>query len=351
MTHGWLGTFPAGLTTGYQTIGVQTGKGAFGSWGAFPAGLTIGKLNIGAVQLNPSNSWINTFSDSVTATDTIAGLMEVNDTLLDSVTGADTQSGIVNYHQSFIDTLTGSDTQAVSAFAASATLSDPVTSSDTFSSTVATSATFSDLITASDVFTGGIGYLNTISDSISSSDSFGAAMAAMTTFLDGATSTDSVIGGIGYLNTFSDFVTAGDIFTATVSPAPNIILSGTLDFGYSFRIPHQITTYLNFGLITNDDNFIQVNLTNILTGQPVQISTVTISIYAPNTNSGPVLTPAGTPINGGFLFTISRASAQNLVPGLYSWIAIVMTTDNTYHTVTNGDINLTTGIINVIGRP
>lgn len=55
MTAGFLGTFPAGLTTGFQNIGaVQFGTTGAGSLGVFPAGLTTGTMNIGAVQLAAS---------------------------------------------------------------------------------------------------------------------------------------------------------------------------------------------------------------------------------------------------------------------------------------------------------
>jgi len=354
MSLGWLGPFPAGLTTGFQSIGAasRNANRGYGAPQSFPAGLTQSYINIGAVQKNPNNAWVDTFSDSVTASDSLTSSAGYTNTFSDSVTANDTQAAVVNYHQTFLDSVTAADSVTAS-LAAVPTFSDAVTALDTFGAAMATSATFSESVTLSDSFVGGIGYTFTFSDTVTASDTMNGKMGVTATIADGISVSDSVIGGIGYMDFFSDNVTASDSFSATVSPSPNIILSGTLDFGYSYRIRHQISTFLNFSIFNTDDNFIKINLTNIVTSQPISIVSGVLSIYAPNSisSSAPVLSPAVVPLSSGFQFTIPHTDAINLVPGLYSWIAIVTTIDGTIHTVTCGDINLSTGIIKVMERP
>ncbi len=135
---------------------------------------------------------------------------------------------------------------------------------------------------------------------------------------------------------------------------PNIILSGTLDFGYSFRIPNRVNTYLNFGVILGDDNVVQVNLTSVLTGLPINPSAATVAIYAPGTNSNPVITKstAETIVGSGyFQFALPHDDTEGLAAEYYPWFARITLPDLSVHTVNCGDINLTTGILRVVGRP
>lgn len=144
----------------------------------------------------------------------------------------------------------------------------------------------------------------------------------------------------------------GGIFvSSSLGLAPNIILSGTLDFGTSYRMANRVNTFLNFGVITNDDNIIQVNLTNTLTGLPITIESGVINFYLPNTDSLPVITKSAILGIGNFLFQLSNTDIVDLPAGLYSWVAVVTLSDRTQHTVNCGDINLTTGIMRVVGRP
>ena len=135
------------------------------------------------------------------------------------------------------------------------------------------------------------------------------------------------------------------------SPAPNIFLYGTLYSGPSRNIANRITTFLNFGVVTNDDNVIQVSLNNRITGQPITIKSGIINIYLPNTDSMPVITKTVQVVNGSFQFGLTRTDISSLLPGLYAWIAIVTLADGTQHTVICGDRNLTTGIMKVVERP
>ena len=148
-------------------------------------------------------------------------------------------------------------------------------------------------------------------------------------------------------------VPIGGIFSTSsvVIGVPNIILTGTIDFDYFFRIPNRIATYLDFDVITNDDNTVQVNLVNTITSQPILITGVEVNIYAPNTTYPSVLNPLAIVLTGGFQFTIPYLTAVTLATGLYSWVAIVTLLDSTQHTVVFGDINLITGIMRVVERP
>jgi len=353
MSKGLLGSFPAGLTTGYQSIGAGSRNSIRGyGWPqSFPAGLTQSYINIGAVQINPNNAWINTFSDSVTATDTIAGLMEVNDTLIDFVTGADTQAGLMEGVGSLTDSVTGADTQAVAAFAAAAAFTDTATGSDSFGGTIAASVMFTDSATATDSFVGGIGYLNTISDGITASDGFVSRSGSTVTFSDIMTGIDAVTGGEEYQDVITDTMTMSDSFAAVASPAPNIVLAGTIDYSNPYCIPNQPLLNLNFAVILGDDNFIRVNTPSLLTGQPLQLTACTVYFYAPETNSNPVVTKVATVSNGFLLFSLSHSDIASLAPGLYPWLAVVTLTDASSHILNEGDTNLTTGVMNLVNRP
>lgn len=143
----------------------------------------------------------------------------------------------------------------------------------------------------------------------------------------------------------------GDYVSFSTILNPNIFLSGTLDFGYPFRIPNRITTYLNYGVIVGDDNVIQVNLTNTITSQPITPKSCAVNIYAPGTDSPAVITKTGTIITGGFQFALSHTDVEDLIAGNYPWIGVVTLQDSSRHTVNCGDINLTTGLMRVVERP
>lgn len=140
-------------------------------------------------------------------------------------------------------------------------------------------------------------------------------------------------------------------FNAIPTVTPNIILNGTLDFGYTFPQPNLLSSILNFPLITSDDNTIQVNLLNSLNAQLISPTAVSISIYAPNTTTPAILSPAAILITGGFQFSLPNSQVSGLTSGEYSWVSRVTLIDGSKHTVTCGDQNQTTGVITVIERP
>ncbi len=149
----------------------------------------------------------------------------------------------------------------------------------------------------------------------------------------------------------------GGDFLITAPPivTPNIFLSGTLDFMTSYRLALRVATYLNFTLITNDDNTIQVALANIITGQPISLSgaSAIVSVYQAGV-SAPIIVKDNSEImivGNTLQFTLSHSDVINLAAGNYPWIAIVNLADGTQHTVNCGDINLSTGIIRVVQRP
>lgn len=110
---------------------------------------------------------------------------------------------------------------------------------------------------------------------------------------------------------------------------------------------------LNFTLITNDDNTILVSLTGLYTSLPIDMTgaAIAITIYLPGTTTS-VLTYPGTPVDpSSFQFTIPHADVAPLAPGHYPWVAIVTLTDGSIHTVNTGNLDLTTGLIQVVQRP
>lgn len=136
----------------------------------------------------------------------------------------------------------------------------------------------------------------------------------------------------------------------------NIFLSGTFGFQSSYRIASRVDTFLNFTLINSDDNVVQVGLVNILTGQPIPITgaSVTVNVYAPGTVVSPVITKTGVAITisaSSFQFSLTSSDVSSLMAGNYPWIASISLPDGTRHTVNCGDINLTTGLIEVVSRP
>lgn len=351
MSAGYPGVFPAGLTTGYLNIGaVQLYRVSAGYPGVFPGGLSTGQLNIGAVEKQSSNRWIDTFSDSVTTTDSMSIVQGVNVTISDSITAADSLAIAFAGQATFTDSVTAADA-FTALLTASMTITDNITASDSYAAILAASLTISDSIVASDVMTGGIGYIDTFSDSVTTSDSFTVTSGFSFTFSDAVTTSDSITGGTGYTDTFSDNITASDNFTAVVSPSPNIVLSGTIDFANPYCSPNQVRTFLNFGAIIGDDNFIRVNTTNLLSGQALQPVTANIYFYAPGTNTNPVITKVGVCSTGYFLFPLAKEDIASLAPGLYPWIAVITLTDASTHIVNLGDTKLTTGVMQLVNRP
>lgn len=136
-----------------------------------------------------------------------------------------------------------------------------------------------------------------------------------------------------------------------VIAVPNIILNGTLDFGYTFPQPSLANNLLNFPIITSDDNTIQVNLNNSLNAQQITPSSVAVSVFAPNTTTPAIITPTPFIFTGGFQFSLPNDDVADLISGEYPWIARVILSDGTRHTVTCGDQNQTTGVITVLERP
>lgn len=352
MSAGLLGVFPAAITTGFQNIGgSQKLRGTPGGWPAlYPAGLTRSYVTLGAVEKQEANNWVDTFSDAVTASDGMSVVQGVNATISDGVTAADSLAVAFAAHATFTDAVTAADS-FTALLTASMTITDNVTAADSYTGTLAASLTISDAIATSDAMIGGIGYTDTFSDSITASDSFTNTAGYSFTFSDAVTASDGITGGTGYTNTFSDSVTASDTFIILVSPAPNIILSGTIDFVNPYCAQNQTRTFLNFGAIIGDDNFIRVNTANLLTGQALQPVTASIYFYAPGTNTNPVITKTGTCSTGYFLFPLAKEDIAPLAPGLYPWIAVITLPDASTHVVNLGDTKLTTGVMMLVNRP
>lgn len=147
----------------------------------------------------------------------------------------------------------------------------------------------------------------------------------------------------------------GNSFSAPALGA-NIFLTGTFGFQSSYRIASRVDTFLNFTLINTDDNVVQVSTVNILTGLPIPLtgSSVVASVYAPGTHMNPLIVKSGVDITIGdsyFQFSLTSSEVASFMAGNYPWIATVSLPDGTRHTVNCGDINLTTGLINIVDRP
>lgn len=148
----------------------------------------------------------------------------------------------------------------------------------------------------------------------------------------------------------ADFAAAQPVLDA------NIFLVGTLGYESSFRVASRVNTFLDFTIINNDDNVIQVFLTNILTNLPIDISgaSAEVSIYAPGTNEPAILVLGVDNIvisQNYFTFSLAFADVSGLTAGNYPWVAILTLANGLRHTVNCGDIDLTTGVIKVVGRP
>lgn len=138
--------------------------------------------------------------------------------------------------------------------------------------------------------------------------------------------------------------------------AANIFLQGTFAFQSSFRLVNRVDTFLNFTLINSDDNVVKVNVINLLNSLPILLagSSVEISVYAPGTMQDPIIVKSGLDVailDSTFQFTLPFSQTEDLTPGHYPWIAVITLPDTTRHTVTSGNLTLTTGLINVVNRP
>lgn len=141
-----------------------------------------------------------------------------------------------------------------------------------------------------------------------------------------------------------------DIFQMN-SESPNIILNGTINYGFSFPFPRLLDTYLDFGAITNDDTYVQVNLTNTLNGLPINAVSVDVNFYARHAPAVSIFNPTAYIIAGGFNFFIPQADIADLSIGEYPWVAIATMSDGTKKTVNCGDQKLTTGKMFIVERP
>lgn len=121
---------------------------------------------------------------------------------------------------------------------------------------------------------------------------------------------------------------------------------------------------LNFSLVTNNDDMIQINCLKRSDGLPASVSSAKWEMFAPGTRT-PVITKSGSDIiitsiiiNG---VTYAAAAVKFLIehtdtapdgppgitPGEYPHELTIVTTDGRIHTVTEGDIQLTNGIVTI----
>ncbi len=136
---------------------------------------------------------------------------------------------------------------------------------------------------------------------------------------------------------------------------PDIVLYGVLGFQSSYRTRF-ISTLLDFTIVSNDDNIVQMFVNMGPDGLAVNLLNcqVAVSIYAPGTSSDPVITKTGEQITraqGFFQFTLQRSDVSDLAPGHYQCIAVVNLADGSRHTITCGDIDMTTGLMALVHRP
>lgn len=111
---------------------------------------------------------------------------------------------------------------------------------------------------------------------------------------------------------------------------------------------------LNFTVITNDDNIILITLVGKYTQLPVVLdgASAVVTIYLPGTTT-PVLEYTNATIVGhdGLQFIIPHTDVASLSAGNYGIVIVVTMDDGSIHTVNNGDMDLTTGIMKVVKRP
>lgn len=112
---------------------------------------------------------------------------------------------------------------------------------------------------------------------------------------------------------------------------------------------------LNFSLVTNNDDMIQMNVDKKSSCLPASIQSAQWEMFAPGTRTA-ILTKNGSDIiiidrtiNGilwpasAFKFMIEKEDTVNLDLGYYPHEATIITTDGRVHTVTQGDILLMAG--------
>lgn len=121
---------------------------------------------------------------------------------------------------------------------------------------------------------------------------------------------------------------------------------------------------LNFSLVTNNDDMIQINPLKRSDGLPPSIQSAQWEMFNPGTRTA-IVTKTGSDILivpvtykgivypiGSVKFLIEHTDTApdgppGLTPGEYPHELTVITTDGRIHTVTQGDIDLTAGIVTI----
>lgn len=117
-----------------------------------------------------------------------------------------------------------------------------------------------------------------------------------------------------------------------------------------------MTNPLDFPIITNNDIGVQINVTKMSDGSAVDLMGATIKwqMFAPGTGT-PVITKSGIQIlildqavnRGSFAFTLTETDTVTFPAGAYQHEAVITFSDLSVKTVSNGDLTLTPGMINV----
>lgn len=108
---------------------------------------------------------------------------------------------------------------------------------------------------------------------------------------------------------------------------------------------------LDFSIITNNTDTVQVDVTKTSDGLPAVLddTEIIVDIFPPNSNIAVVRIPDAdiTKITGGFQFTLTPTITKAWLAGDYTYEPVITFTGGGVHTVSNGDFDLTPGVIRV----
>lgn len=106
---------------------------------------------------------------------------------------------------------------------------------------------------------------------------------------------------------------------------------------------------LNFSIVTNNDDMIQINVKKRSNCLPADIAQARWEMFFPGTRI-PAVTKENSDItilDGAIKFLLEHTDTVDLIPGEYVHEPTIITVDGRIHTVTEGDLDLTPGIVTV----
>jgi hypothetical protein len=116
---------------------------------------------------------------------------------------------------------------------------------------------------------------------------------------------------------------------------------------------------LNFSLVTNNDDMVQIDVNKSSDGLPASILSARWEMFAPGTRDA-VITKEGSDVlivdrtidgtlypDSAIKFLVEHTDTEDLGHGEYPHEATIVTTDGRIHTVTEGGVELMNGIVTI----